>query len=168
MTKNDRANFGSKLGVILASAGSAVGLGNIWRFPYETGNHGGAAFILIYLACVLILGIPIMVSEFLIGRHSRANTAGAYQKLAPGTHWRWVGRMGVLAGFLILSYYSVVAGWTLEFRKSAPHAHRLRHLPEIQRKPSAGRPHCTAREIAPPEQYGFRETEFGRDYYRLA
>ena len=69
MTKNDRANFGSKLGVILASAGSAVGLGNIWRFPYETGNHGGAAFILIYLACVLILGIPIMVSEFLIGRH---------------------------------------------------------------------------------------------------
>lgn len=115
MTKNDRANFGSKLGVILASAGSAVGLGNIWRFPYETGNHGGAAFILIYLACVLILGIPIMVSEFLIGRHSRANTAGAYQKLAPGTHWRWVGRMGVLAGFLILSYYSVVAGWTPEF-----------------------------------------------------
>lgn len=115
MTKNDRANFGSKLGVILASAGSAVGLGNIWRFPYETGNHGGAAFILIYLACVLILGIPIMVSEFLIGRHSRANTAGAYQKLAPGTQWRWVGRMGVLAGFLILSYYSVVAGWTLEF-----------------------------------------------------
>ena len=110
MTKNDRANFGSKLGVILASAGSAVGLGNIWRFPYETGNHGGAAFILIYLACVLILGIPIMVSEFLIGRHSRANTAGAYQKLAPGTHWRWVGRMGVLAGFLILSYYSVLAG----------------------------------------------------------
>ena len=61
------------------------------------------------------MGIPILVSEFLIGRHSRANTAGAYQKLAPGTHWRWVGRMGVLAGFLILSYYSVVAGWTLEF-----------------------------------------------------
>lgn len=115
MIKNNRANFGSKIGVILASAGSAVGLGNIWRFPYETGNHGGAAFILIYLACVLILGIPIMVSEFLIGRRSQANTAGAYQKLAPGTHWRWVGRMGVLAGFLILGYYSVVAGWTLEF-----------------------------------------------------
>lgn len=115
MTRNDRANFGSKLGVILASAGSAVGLGNIWRFPFETGNHGGAAFILIYLVCVLILGIPIMIAEFLIGRHSRSNTAGAYQKLAPGTHWRWIGRMGVLAGFLILSYYSVVAGWTLEF-----------------------------------------------------
>ncbi|MDE6347582.1 MAG: sodium-dependent transporter [Bacteroides sp.] len=115
MAKNDRVHFGSKLGVILASAGSAVGLGNIWRFPYETGNHGGAAFILIYLVCVLILGIPIMISEFLIGRRSRANTAGAYQKLAPGTHWRWVGRMGVLVGFLILGYYSVVAGWTLEF-----------------------------------------------------
>ncbi|ADV42400.1 sodium-dependent transporter [Bacteroides helcogenes] len=115
MTRNDRANFGSKIGVILASAGSAVGLGNIWRFPFETGNHGGAAFILIYLACVLILGIPIMIAEFLIGRHSRANTAGAYQKLAPGTLWRWIGRMGVLTGFLILGYYSVVAGWTLEF-----------------------------------------------------
>lgn len=115
MTRNERANFGSKLGVILASAGSAVGLGNIWRFPFETGNHGGAAFILIYLVCVLILGIPIMIAEFLIGRRSRTNTAGAYQKLAPGTHWRWVGRMGVLAGFLILGYYSVVAGWTLEF-----------------------------------------------------
>ena len=115
MTKIDRANFGSKLGVILASAGSAVGLGNIWRFPYETGNHGGAAFILIYLGCVFLLGLPILIAEFLIGRRSRANTAGAYQKLAPGTHWRWVGRMGVLAAFLILSYYSVVAGWTLEY-----------------------------------------------------
>ncbi|MBP1612783.1 MAG: putative sodium-dependent transporter [Bacteroidetes bacterium] len=113
--KNDRANFGSKMGVILASAGSAVGLGNIWRFPYETGNHGGAAFILVYLGCVILLGLPIMIAEFLIGRHSRANTAGAFQILAPGTHWRWIGRMGVLAGLLILSYYSVVAGWTLEY-----------------------------------------------------
>lgn len=115
MSRNDRANFGSKLGVILASAGSAVGLGNIWRFPFETGNHGGAAFILIYLGCVLILGIPIMISEFLIGRRSRSNTAGAYQTLAPGTQWRWVGRLGVLTGFLILGYYAVVAGWTLEY-----------------------------------------------------
>lgn len=115
MAKKVRANFGSRIGVILASAGSAVGLGNIWRFPYEAGNHGGAAFILIYLGCVLILGLPIMISEFLIGRRSRANTAGAYQVLAPGTQWKWVGRMGVLAGFLILGYYSVVAGWTLEY-----------------------------------------------------
>ncbi len=115
MTKEKRANFGSKLGVILASAGSAVGLGNIWRFPYETGEHGGAAFILIYIACVLLMGIPIMVAEFLIGRRSKANTAGAYQVLAPGTAWKWVGRMGVFCGFIILGYYSVVAGWTLEF-----------------------------------------------------
>ena len=113
--KNGRANFGSRMGVILASAGSAVGLGNIWRFPYETGNYGGAAFILIYLGCILVLGLPIMIAEFIIGRKSRANTAGAYQILAPGTQWKWVGRMGVLAGFLILSFYSVVAGWTLEY-----------------------------------------------------
>lgn len=119
MTKKDRANFGSKLGVILASAGSAVGLGNIWRFPYETGNHGGAAFILVYLGCILLFGVPIMIAEFSIGRRSRANTAGAYRILAPGTQWRWVGRMGVLAGFLILGYYSVVSGWTLEYTLEA-------------------------------------------------
>lgn len=115
MATTDRVNFGSRMGVILASAGSAVGLGNIWRFPYEAGQHGGAAFILIYLMCILILGMPVMISEFLIGRRSRANTAGAYRKLAPGTPWRWVGFLGVLSGFLVLSYYSVVAGWTLEF-----------------------------------------------------
>ena len=115
MATNNRANFGTKLGVILASAGSAVGLGNIWRFPYMTGEYGGAAFILTYLGCVLLFGAPIMMAEFIIGRRSRSNTARAYQKLAPGTPWRWVGRMGVLAGFLILSYYSVVAGWTLEY-----------------------------------------------------
>ena len=109
MIKNGRANFGSKLGIILASAGSAVGLGNIWRFPYETGNYGGAAFIFIYLGCVLVLGLPIMIGEFLIGRRSRANTAGAYQILAPGTQWKWVGRRGVLAGVLILGLYWVVA-----------------------------------------------------------
>lgn len=85
------------------------------EIPLASGNHGGAAFILIYLGCILLLGLPIMIAEFLIGRHSQANTARAYQILAPGTQWRWVGRMGVLAGFLILGYYSVVAGWTLEY-----------------------------------------------------
>ena len=103
--KNNRSSFSGKIGFVLSAAGASVGLGNIWRFPFETGNHGGAAFILIYLVCVLILGIPIMIAEFLIGRHSRANTAGAYHILAPGTHWRCVGRMGVLAGILILGYY---------------------------------------------------------------
>ena len=115
MQKSERVNFGSKIGAILAAAGSAVGLGNIWRFPYETGNHGGAAFILIYLACVLILGMPIMMAEFTVGRHSKASTGKAYSVLAPGTHWKWLGYLGVLAGFLILGYYSVVAGWTLEY-----------------------------------------------------
>lgn len=115
MSNKPRENFGSKMGAILAAAGSAVGLGNIWRFPIETGQNGGAAFIIIYVACVLLLGIPIMMSEFLIGRHTQANTAGAYRMLAPGTPWRWVGRLGVLSGFVILSYYSVVAGWTAEY-----------------------------------------------------
>lgn len=111
----ERENFGSKIGVILAAAGSAVGLGNIWRFPILTGENGGAAFIIIYIGCILLLGIPIMMSEFLIGRHTHANTAGAYRKLAPNTQWKWVGRLGVLSGFVILSYYSVVAGWTVEY-----------------------------------------------------
>ena len=115
MQKNERVNFGSKLGAILAAAGSAVGLGNIWRFPYEAGNHGGAAFILIYLACVFILGMPIMIAEFTVGRRSKASTGKAFAALAPGTHWKWIGFLGVLAGLLILGYYSVVAGWTLEY-----------------------------------------------------
>ena len=115
MSANERVNFGSKIGIILASAGSAVGLGNIWRFPCEVGENGGAAFILVYILCVMFLGIPVMVSEFLIGRRSRANTGGAYEVLAPGTHWKWVGMMGVVAAFLILGYYGVVAGWTLEY-----------------------------------------------------
>lgn len=113
--KEERGNFGSKLGVVLASAGSAVGLGNIWRFPTETGSNGGAAFILIYLFFVLFLALPVMVSEFVIGRHSRANTVGAYHKIAPRTPWFIVGLMGVLSGFLVLSFYSVVAGWTLDY-----------------------------------------------------
>ena len=119
MEKNTRENFGSKVGAVLAAAGSAVGLGNIWRFPIETGQNGGAAFIIIYVACVFMLGIPIMMSEFFIGRHTHTNTAGAYRKLAPGTPWNWVGRLGVLTGFLILSYYSVVAGWTAEYTRLA-------------------------------------------------
>lgn len=110
-----RENFGSKIGAILVAAGSAVGLGNIWRFPVETGQNGGAAYIIIYIACIIVLGIPIMMSEFLIGRNTHSNTAGAYQKLAPNTQWKWVGRLGVLSGFLIYCYYSVVAGWTLEY-----------------------------------------------------
>lgn len=115
MQNSERVSFGSKVGAILAAAGSAVGLGNIWRFPYETGNHGGAAFILVYLACVFVMGMPIMIAEFTVGRHSKASTGRAFGILAPGTQWKWIGRLGVLAGLLILGYYSVVAGWTLEY-----------------------------------------------------
>ena len=110
-----RASFGSKIGAILAAAGSAVGLGNIWRFPYETGSHGGAAFILIYLACVFLLGLPIMIAEFTVGRRAKASCGRAFGLLAPGTLWKWIGPLGVLSGLLILGYYSVVAGWTLEY-----------------------------------------------------
>ena len=115
MQNSVRVNFGSKIGAILAAAGSAVGLGNIWRFPYEAGNHGGAAFILIYLVCVFAMGMPIMIAEFTVGRHAKASTGKAFGILAPGTQWKWIGTLGVLAGLLILGYYSVVAGWTLEY-----------------------------------------------------
>ena len=115
MAKLERANFGSKLGVILATAGSAVGLGNVWRFPYMTGQNGGAVFIMIYVVCVLLLGIPCMISEFIIGRNGRANTARAYSKLSGGGPWSIIGYMGVLTGFLITGYYAVVAGWCLQY-----------------------------------------------------
>ncbi len=110
-----RKNFGSRLGVVLAAAGSAVGLGNVWRFPTEVGNNGGAAFILIYLLCVLLIGVPVMISEFLIGRHTHANTISAYARLAPGSWWRIEGVAGVFVAFLILSYYVIISGWTLYY-----------------------------------------------------
>ncbi|MGN0068547.1 MAG: sodium-dependent transporter [Prevotella sp.] len=111
----ERAKFGSKLGIVLATAGSAVGLGNVWRFPYMAGDNGWAAFILIYLACVLVLGIPCMISEFIIGRHGASNTARAYSRLSNGSAWKYVGFMGVLTGFLITGYYAVVSGWCLQY-----------------------------------------------------
>ena len=101
-------NFSSKLGIILASAGSAVGLGNIWRFPTEVGTNGGAAFILIYIACVVVLWLPLMVSEFVIGRHTHKNTADAYRELAPGTWWIAQGYLGVFTSWYILCYYCIV------------------------------------------------------------
>ena len=115
MSKLERASFSSKLGIILATAGSAVGLGNIWRFPYMTGQNGGAVFIMIYVLCVLLLGIPCMVSEFIIGRHGQANTARSFRKMSGGSPWMLIGYMGVLTGFLISSYYAVVSGWCLEY-----------------------------------------------------
>lgn len=121
----ERANFGSKIGMILATAGGAVGLGNVWRFPYMTGENGGAAFIIIYLGCVLLLGIPCMVSEFIIGRHGASNTYRAYSKMAHGRAWKYVGLLGVLAGYLITGYYAVVSGWCLQYiyASAAGHLH---------------------------------------------
>lgn len=115
MTHTKRATFGSKIGVILATVGCAVGLGNIWRFPYMLGENGGAAFLLVYISCILFLGIPVMITEFFIGRYSRKNAAGAFKVMAPGTKWSVIGYNGVTAAFLILGYYAVVSGWTLEY-----------------------------------------------------
>jgi len=110
-----REHWGSKIGFILAAAGSAIGLGNIWRFPYITGVYGGAAFVLVYLGCVLLLGLPIMLAELTIGRHSQRNPVGAFLVIKPRSPWFLTGSLGVAAGFFILSYYSVVAGWTIGY-----------------------------------------------------
>ena len=112
-------HWSSRAGFILAVAGSAVGLGNIWRFPYMAGENGGGAFVLVYLACVFIVGLPIMMSEILIGRRGRRNPVATMRLLGEeetGTiKWRWVGIMGVATGFLILSFYSVIAGWAVAY-----------------------------------------------------
>lgn len=113
--QGSREAFATKFGVIAATAGSAVGLGNIWRFPYLTGEYGGAAFLVVYLLFVLAIGIPVMLSEFVIGRSALQNPYGAFRKLAPGKPWYLVGLMGVAAAFMILAFYTTVAGWTLEY-----------------------------------------------------
>lgn len=112
---SNRDSFGSKFGVIAAAAGSAVGLGNIWRFPYVAGESGGGAFVLIYLGFIFIIGVPVMLSEFVIGRKAKLNTFGAFKKLAPGKPWFIIGIMGLVAAFFILAFYSTIAGWTLEY-----------------------------------------------------
>lgn len=110
-----RIKFASKLGLIAAAAGSAVGLGNIWRFPSQVADGGGALFIILYIGCILFFGIPLMMGEFIIGRSGRANASGSLEKLAPGTSWKWVGRLGILTAFLILGFYMVVCAWTMEY-----------------------------------------------------
>lgn len=110
-----RDGFSSKFGIICATAGSAIGLGNIWRFPYVVGENGGGAFILVYLAFILLLGIPVMLSELVIGRRGQLNTFGTFRKLAPGKPWWIIGVMGIAAAFMILAFYSTIAGWTLEY-----------------------------------------------------
>ena len=113
--KGHRAQFATRLGVVAVTVGSAVGLGNIWRFPYEAGANGGAAFMLLNLLFVFVIGVPVMCAEFVIGRHTGANVRSAFRRLAPGQAWSVVGYIGIAASILILSFYSVVAGWTMEY-----------------------------------------------------
>ncbi len=116
MTSNEHQGFSSNLGAILAAAGGAVGLGNIWRFPYMLGNNGGGAFLLIYISFILLIGIPLMMTEFIIGRRSKKSIVGAYKFFAPKQKgWVFAGFLGILSAFLIYAFYSVIAGWTLNY-----------------------------------------------------
>lgn len=112
----DRGHWSGRIGLVLAAAGSAIGLGNIWKFPYITGIYGGGAFVLVYLGCVVMVGLPIMISELAIGRSTQLNPVGAFQKLHhKGSPWQLAGWLGVITGFLILSFYSVIAGKALAY-----------------------------------------------------
>ena len=113
---SERAHWGSRAGFILAAAGSAVGLGNIWKFPYETGINGGGAFVLVYLLCVLLVGLPVMAAEILLGRSTQKSPVGAIRELSgPRSGWLAFGWLGVASSFVILSFYSIVAGWSLHY-----------------------------------------------------
>lgn len=110
-----KVRFSTKIGLIAATVGSAVGLGNIWRFPAEAQANGGAAFILLYVLCVCLLGIPVMIGEFSLGRAGRSDAVGAFQNIGAAKPWHSIGFMAVAASYIILCFYMVVAGWTLEY-----------------------------------------------------
>lgn len=110
---NQTNQWTSKLGFIMAAAGSAVGIGAIWKFPYVAGTSGGGAFLLIFLLFTLLIGLPLLLAEFVIGRSTQKDAISAYEKIAPGTAWVWIGRLGVITSFVILSFYSVVGGWII-------------------------------------------------------
>jgi NSS family neurotransmitter:Na+ symporter len=110
-----REHWGSKFGFILAAAGSAIGLGNIWKFPYIAGENGGAAFVFIYLICIALIGLPVLMAEVLMGRTTQRNPVGAFKKLSGKPFWVAVGSLGVIAGFVILSFYTVIAGWSIGY-----------------------------------------------------
>lgn len=115
--EGQRASFGGKISAILVAAGSAIGLGSIWRFPYMAGEHGGAAFLLVYLLCVFVVGIPVMLGEFAVGRATKQNAVGGFRSLSKP--WRWLGYNGVIGALFISGYYYVVAGWSLEYLVSS-------------------------------------------------
>ena len=110
-----RESFGSRFGALVAMAGSAVGLGNLWRFPYLVGENGGAAFIIIYIILSFLICLPIFVSEFVIGRRSQRNAYAAFRDLSGGSAWRWVGLFTIMVPLIVLSYYSVIGGWSIEY-----------------------------------------------------
>lgn len=110
-----RDGFSSSFGVLAATLGSAVGLGNIWKFPYLTGANGGASFLLVYVLATLLVGLPVMIAEIMLGRKAKTDTVGTFKKLAPGTPWWLIGGLGVLAAFLIMAFYSEVAAWVLAY-----------------------------------------------------
>lgn len=110
-----RDSFGSRFGALVAMAGSAVGLGNLWRFPYLVGENGGAAFIIVYIVLLFIICLPIFVSEFVIGRRSQKNAYAAFRDLSGGSAWRWVGLFTIVVPLIVLSYYSVIGGWSIEY-----------------------------------------------------
>ena len=114
-----RAVFATRFGAIATTVGSAVGLGNIWRFPFEAGVHGGGAFLICYIAFIFLMGVPLLCAEFAMGRGTRSNVFGAYHKLKPTHRWRLAGYIGIVASLMILSFYSVVAGWTIEYTVSS-------------------------------------------------
>lgn len=109
------SEFSSKIGILMATVGSAVGLGNVWRFPAETQANGGAAFLLVYVICVFAFGIPVMLGELSIGRAGRSDAIGSYKNLSPGTPWWIAGLFGVVCSYIIITFYMVVSGWTLEY-----------------------------------------------------
>ncbi|WP_413376785.1 sodium-dependent transporter [Alkalihalobacillus sp. 1P02AB] len=108
-----REQWSSNIGFIFASAGAAIGLGAIWKFPYVTGTNGGGAFLLVFIACTLLVGLPMLIAEFVIGRGSKKEAVSAYQKLAPNSRWGHLGKLGVVGCFFLLSFYCVVGGWVL-------------------------------------------------------
>lgn len=116
---DERGHWGSRIGFILAASGSAVGLGNIWRFPYITGENGGAAFVFVYLVCVLLIGLPLLINELALGRASGKNPVGAFKATMPGTPFVITGVLCVILCFVVLSYYSVIAGWTIGYAVSS-------------------------------------------------
>ena len=119
MVHKPRETFGSRMGMLLAMAGSAIGLGNIWRFPYMLGKNGGAAFLLLYIIMMVVICLPVMISEYLIGRRGGSNPFSSFDRLAPGSKWRWIGFLAVLASACILSFYCVVGGWSVRYLMSA-------------------------------------------------